>query len=133
VEMTLDQALEAFKAEFPGWWWRCGECHVSCHVTIGPDYGHCPDGDLLRYRTFDEGFDAELLQPSTIVQALLATMEKARAARREFRARSAAALAMETRAIEAVASGRGIPSPENWIKAEIAKRCEGLKSDAGRS
>jgi hypothetical protein len=39
---------------------------------------------------------------------------------------------METRAIEAVGSGRGIPSPENWIKAEIAKRCDGPKSNAGR-
>jgi hypothetical protein len=21
-KMTLEQALEAFKAEFPGWWWK---------------------------------------------------------------------------------------------------------------
>jgi hypothetical protein len=84
--MTLDQTIEAFKAEFPGWCWTAGECHVSCHACIKPDYRGCDDDDLLGYRTFDEGFDAELLQPTTLAEALLAAMDMARVVRREFRA-----------------------------------------------
>jgi hypothetical protein len=92
--MTLEQALRLFHAEFPGWWWKVGECHVSCDATIAPDrYG--PDEDLLQYRTFDNGFEVDLRQPSTVADALLTVMGKARAARREFRAMTDAAIAME--------------------------------------
>ena len=99
--MTLEQALEAFKAEFPGWWWMVGECRISCDASIamdkydiGPDGNH-PDSDLIGYRTFDDGFDADLPQPSTVVDALLHVMDEARIARREFRAGTKAAAEME--------------------------------------
>jgi hypothetical protein len=99
--MTLEQAIEAFKAEFPGWWWKVGECRISCDATIamdkydiGPDGNH-PDSDLMGYRTFDEGFEVDLRQPSSVVGALLHVMEKARVARREFRAGTETAAAME--------------------------------------
>ena len=83
--MTFEQALEAFKAEFPGWWWKVGECYVSCDATISPDrYG--PDEDLMAHRFFDDGFSADLRQPSTIADALLAAMKIARNARAEYRA-----------------------------------------------
>jgi hypothetical protein len=91
---------------------------------------NCPDEDLLRNRTLDEGFDAELLQPSTLAAALPAAMEKARVASREFRAQSDAAAAMEIRAIEAMAKGSRIADPENWIKAEVAKRLEDFHAEA---
>src|SRR3974390_1820048 len=59
--MTFEQALEAFRAEFPGWWWSAGECHVSCDASMAPDrYG--PDDVLLRYGLFDEGFHVHLRQ-----------------------------------------------------------------------
>jgi hypothetical protein len=59
MNMTFEQALEAFKAEFPGWWWKVGECHVSCDATISPDrYG--PDEDLMAHRFFDDGFSVDL-------------------------------------------------------------------------
>jgi len=83
--MTFEQALEAFKAEFPGWWWKVGECHVSCDATISPDrYG--PDEDLMAHRFFDDGFSVDLRQPSTVADALLAAMKIAQNARAEYRA-----------------------------------------------
>ena len=75
--MTFEQAMEAFRAEFPGWWWKVGECHVSCDATISPDrYG--PDEDLMAHRFFDDGFSVDLRQPSTVADALLAAMKIAR-------------------------------------------------------
>ena len=96
--MTLDEALRLFHAEFPGWWWKVGECHISCDATIAPD--RCGiDEDLLQYRTFDNGFAVDLRQPSTVADALLTAMAKARTARREFRAKSDAAAALEAAAV----------------------------------
>jgi hypothetical protein len=85
MSMMFEQALEAFKTEFPGWWWKVGECHVSCDATISPDrYG--PDEDLMAHRFFDDGFSVDLRQPSTVADALLAAMKIARNARAEYRA-----------------------------------------------
>ena len=103
--MTLEQAIEAFKAEFPGWWWKVGECRISCDADIamdgydvGPDGNH-PDSDLIDYRTFDEGFTVDLRQPSSVVDALLHVMEKARIARGECRAGTETFAAIEAAAI----------------------------------
>jgi hypothetical protein len=99
--MTFEQALARFKAEFPGWWWKVGECRISCDATIALDKhdvgrdGDHPDGDLVCYRTFDDGFEVDLPQPSTIVQALLHVMNKACIARQEFRAGTEVAAVME--------------------------------------
>jgi hypothetical protein len=133
--MTLDQAIEAFRAEFPGWWWKVGECRVSCDADmaldkhdVGPNGIH-PDEDLARYRTFDssDAFSVDLPQPSTVAEALLYVMAKARVARQEFRAKSAKAREMEVRTIEDRGKNINVKyvqmSPEEWIKAEIAKRC----------
>jgi hypothetical protein len=40
MSMTFEQALEAFKAEFPGWWWKVGECHVSCCAADSCSVGY---------------------------------------------------------------------------------------------
>jgi hypothetical protein len=82
--MTLEQALEAFNAEFPGWWWTVGECHISCDASMAPDRKG-PDADLLNHRFFDDGFHVDLLQPSTVADALFAAMELARKARADYR------------------------------------------------
>jgi hypothetical protein len=96
--MTLDEALRLFHAEFPGWCGRSARCHVSCDATIAPDrYGL--DEDLLQYRTFDNGFPVDLRQPSTVADAMLTVMAKARTARREFRAKTDAAAALEATAV----------------------------------
>ena len=105
--MTLDRAIEAFKAEFPGWWFKVGECRMSCHADIGLDKrdlgpsGIHLDEDLTRYQYFD-GSD-EFCRPASTVHrrrgaALL--MVLARTARMEFRSKSVNAHEMEVRAIE---------------------------------
>jgi hypothetical protein len=72
--MTLEQAIEAFRAEFPGWWWKVGECYVSCDADIGldphdPRLDPHPDIDLNTYRYFDgsHNFTVDLPQPSRYV------------------------------------------------------------------
>src|SRR5262249_6064321 len=104
--MTLDRAIEAFKAEFPGWWFKVGECRMSCDADIGLDKhdlgpsGVHLDEDLTRYRYFDDEFSVNLPQPSTVAEALLCVMALARTARIEFRSKSVKALEMEVRAIK---------------------------------
>jgi hypothetical protein len=106
--MTLDRAIEAFKAEFPGWWFKVGECRMSCDAEIGLDKhdlgpsGIHLDEDLTRYRYFDgsDEFSVDLPQPSTVADALLYVMALARTARIEFRSKSVKAHEMEVRAIK---------------------------------
>jgi hypothetical protein len=89
-----------------------------------------PDADLAEYRTFDgsENFTVDLTKPSTVADALLHVMDKARIARREFKAKSAAALAMEVRTIQE--RGKHVSpekmTAEEWVKSEIAKLCSDL-------
>ena len=75
--MTIDEAIKVLQMELPGWWWKVGECHVSCDATIAPEKGG-PDDDLLTFREFDEGFDCDLRQPSTVSEALLAVIDIAK-------------------------------------------------------
>jgi hypothetical protein len=65
MSTTFEQATEAFKAEFPGWWWKVAECHVACDAAK----------DLMAHRFSDDGFSVDLRQPSTVADALLAAME----------------------------------------------------------
>jgi hypothetical protein len=68
-ERDLVDAIREFKTKLPGWWWRVGECSVSCDASCGPDIAG-PDQHLLSLREFDEGFDVDLKQPSTLAEAL---------------------------------------------------------------
>lgn len=79
--MDLDQAIARFKAALPGWWFSVGECSVSCHASCGPDR-QWQDAALLSEKHFDEGFDADLAQPSTTAAALHQVMTEGLAARR---------------------------------------------------
>jgi hypothetical protein len=131
-EMTLEQALEGFKAEFPGWWWKVGECRISCDADIAMDkydvgsYGNHPDSDLIGYRTFDEGFSVDLRQPSSVVDALLHVMGKARIARREFRAGTEIAAAMEddAKAYRAECVARWSAAADTAMKAEVGLKAK---------
>jgi hypothetical protein len=136
--MTLDRAIEAFKAEFPGWWFKVGERRMSCDADIGLDKhdlgpsGIHLDEDLARYQYFDgsDEFSVDLPQPSTVAEALLYVMALARTARIEFRSKSVKAYEMEVRAIERkgkfINADYAKMSAEEWVKAEIAKRCSDL-------
>lgn len=77
---NLLDIISEFKAEFPGWWWSVGECHVSCDATVGPTT-EAPDAWLLQNREFDEGFQGDLRQPTTVENALLNAISIARQAR----------------------------------------------------
>jgi hypothetical protein len=77
---TEQDAIALFKKLLPGWWYSFGECSVSCHASCGPDL-NWQDGDLLDQKLFDEGFHADLRQPSTCAEALLDVMRQGLAAR----------------------------------------------------
>lgn len=66
-DADLVLAIAEFRAKLPGWWFTVGECSVSCDATVGPDVAYASD-DMLRL--FDEGFDGDLRQPSTMADAL---------------------------------------------------------------
>lgn len=65
----LNNAIQRIEHWLPGWWWSVGSCSVSSHASIGPDRDG-PDAHLLEIDQFDEGFHADLAQPSTCGQAL---------------------------------------------------------------
>jgi hypothetical protein len=73
----LPAAIAEFKAALPGWWYSVCECQVSCDATCAPTR-ESPDLALIeRDRRFDTGFDADLLQPSTLAEALRDVMRQA--------------------------------------------------------
>jgi hypothetical protein len=63
LRLTLQDALRLFHDEFPGWWWKAGECRISCDADIAIEWydvgldGKHPDSDLFApHRTvFDDG------------------------------------------------------------------------------
>lgn len=66
----LEEAINRFKRELPGWWFSVGECQVSCDASCGPtretpDIGLIPHDDR-----FNSGFHVDMEQPSTLAQAL---------------------------------------------------------------
>lgn len=77
---TLDAAIAEFRATLPGWWYSVCECSVSCDASCGPDRNWC-DAHLLADRLFDEGFHADLKQPSTLAEALRHVMAQGVAAK----------------------------------------------------
>lgn len=80
----LEQAITEFKAALPGWWFSVGECQVSCDASCAPTW-ESPDIALIeRDRRFDAGFHADLLQPSTLAEALRDVMEQALEAKAEL-------------------------------------------------
>lgn len=83
-QSDLLDAVNAFKALLPGWWYSVCECSVSCDASCGPDR-QGPDADLLAVDEFDGGFHADIPQPSTLAQALSAVTALARAARQDRR------------------------------------------------
>lgn len=73
--MTL-QMIREFRKQLPGWWFSIGECSVSSDASCGPDVAG-PDANLLKQKTFDEGFHADLVPPATMADALAHVMGQA--------------------------------------------------------
>jgi len=72
----LRNAIERMQRELPGWWWSVGACHYSADASSGPDLKG-PAAMLLKHKVFDEGFHADLDQPSTCGQALNNVIDQA--------------------------------------------------------
>jgi len=80
----LEAAIAEFKAALPGWWYSTGECQVSADASCGPTR-ESPDINLIaKDRRFDDGFHADLLQPTTMADALRDVMQQALEAKSAF-------------------------------------------------
>ena len=81
--LALIHAISRLEKELPGWWWSCGQCHVTSDASIGPDRNG-KDAELLKYEEFDAGFHADIPLPSTVAEALNEAIDKAVEARDYF-------------------------------------------------
>jgi hypothetical protein len=86
-DMELVAAIFELRGTLPGWWFRVGECAVSCDATVGPDAFHVPEPLLSK---FDAGFDCDLRQPSSMAQALRGATRMATEALEAFKAEAEA-------------------------------------------
>ena len=68
-QLDLAQAIKDFRALLPGWWFTVGECSISADASCGPDRTG-QDAALLADKLFDNGFHADLPQPSSMANAL---------------------------------------------------------------
>lgn len=66
----LEAAIAIFKASLPGWWFRVGECQVSCDASCAPTRESEHINLIPLDARFDHGFDADLPQPATLAEAL---------------------------------------------------------------
>jgi len=73
----LERTIADFKSALPGWWFSVCECQVSCDASCAPTR-ESPHIDLIsRDDRFNDGFHADLAQPSTLADALRAVMDEA--------------------------------------------------------
>lgn len=64
----LTAAQRFHGAVLPGWWWTAGHCALTSHASVGPDRAHVSEPELTR---FDQGFHADITNPSTPAIALI--------------------------------------------------------------
>lgn len=73
----LEAAITEFKAALPGWWFSVCECQVSCDASCAPTV-QSAHVDLVHVDDrFNDGFHADLPQPSTMADALRDVMGQA--------------------------------------------------------
>lgn len=76
----IEAAIAQFRRDLPGWWYSLGECNVSCDASCAPT-GESSDINLIPLDDrFNDGFHADLYQPSTLAEALNDVREQALAA-----------------------------------------------------
>lgn len=76
----LAAAIGEFSTALPGWWFSVGDCSVSADASCGPDRNGV-DRELLKDRSFDNGFHADLPKPASLAEALRAVTTEALVAR----------------------------------------------------
>lgn len=81
----LASAIVEFHLKLPGWWFSVCECNVSCDASCGPTSAGADAHLLYGLRTFDDGFHADVRQPSTLAEALRIVTEDALTAKADLR------------------------------------------------
>jgi len=80
----LEAAIAEFKAKLPGWWFSVCECQVSCDASCAPTSDSPHIEKAYTDNRFDSGFHADLLQPSSLAEALRDVQQQALAALAEY-------------------------------------------------
>jgi len=77
-QSDLEAAIIEFKERLPGWWYSVCECQVSCDASCAPT-SESEHVHLIQDSAdpFDNGFHADLRQPSTLAEALRNVMHQA--------------------------------------------------------
>ena len=80
----IEASIAVFKAKLPGWWFSVCECQVSCDASCAPTSES--EHIKLAYtdKRFDDGFHADLLQPSSLAEALRDVQQQALTALAEY-------------------------------------------------
>lgn len=87
-EVALESVIRKFRSTLPGWWFSVCECDISCDASCAPT-GKSDDLALIPHdERFNDGFHVDLLQPSTLAEALSEAMQDAVQARDAARARA---------------------------------------------
>lgn len=77
THLGLEEAISDFKKALPGWWFSLGECQVSCDASCAPT-SESEHIDLIPLDDrFNSGFHVDLLQPSTLAEALRTVQNEA--------------------------------------------------------
>lgn len=76
----LEAAIIQFKADLPGWWFSVSECQVSCDASCAPTVESEHVQLVQTNPEFDDGFHADLRQPSSMAAALNDVRQQALAA-----------------------------------------------------
>lgn len=79
----IEQAVSEFKRVLPGWWFTIGECQVSADASCAPTRESEHITLVGKDRRFDDGFHADLPQPSTMADALRDVQSQAISALKE--------------------------------------------------
>ena len=73
----LEATIVQFKQALPGWWFSVCECQLSCDASCAPTRDSEDLALIEKDDRFNTGFHADLLQPSTLADALRDVMRQA--------------------------------------------------------
>lgn len=78
---NLEQEIANFKRDLPGWWYSICECERTCDASCAPTRESFDIALVEVDERFNEGFHADLPQPSSLAMALRAVRLDALAAK----------------------------------------------------
>ncbi len=86
-ETDLEATIQEFRTALPGWWFSVCECQVSCDASAAPTRLSEDLALIPLDERFNDGFHADVPQPSTLAEALRCVMEDALQAKENCRDR----------------------------------------------